>query len=62
MSPRPRLELFLNKMEWYLATLAEPECSDVGLDLSRDAKDGEIFISEIYYWKALNFKIFRRLP
>ena len=46
MSPRPRLELFLNKMEWYLATLAEPECSDVDLDLSHDAEDGEIFISE----------------
>ena len=47
MSLRPRLELFLNKMEWYLATLAEPECSEVDLDLSRDdAEDGEIFISE----------------
>ena len=46
MSQRPRLELFLNKMEWYLATLAEPECSEGDLDLSRDAEDGEIFISE----------------
>ena len=46
MSLRPRLELFLNKMEWYLATLAEPECSEVDLDLSCDAEDGEIFISE----------------
>lgn len=45
MSPRPRLELFLNKMEWYLATLAEPECSEVDLDLSRDAEDVEILIN-----------------
>jgi len=45
-SKRPRLELFLNKMEWYLATLAEPECSEVDLDLSHDAEDRETFISE----------------
>ena len=43
MFQRPRLELFLNKMEWYLATLAEPECSEV--DLDRDAEDVEIFIN-----------------
>ena len=46
MFQRPRLELFLNKMEWYLATLAEPECSEVDLDLSHDAEDRETFISE----------------
>ena len=45
MSQRPRLELFLNKMEWYLATLAEPECNEVDLDLSRDAEDVEILIN-----------------
>ena len=28
---RPRLELHANKMQWYLATLNQPECHEVNI-------------------------------
>jgi len=45
-SKRPRLELHANKMQWYLATLNQPECHEVDMDLRREGEEVEAVISQ----------------
>jgi len=45
-SKRPRLELHENKMQWYLATLNQPECQEVDMDLRREVEEVEAVISQ----------------
>lgn len=45
-SKRPRLELHANKMQWYLATLNQPECQEVDMDLRREVEEVEAVISQ----------------
>jgi len=46
ISKRPRLELHANKMQWYLATLNQPGCQEVDMDLKREAEEIEAVISK----------------
>ena len=43
---RPRLELHANKMQWYLATLNQPECQEV-----------KIFMVTAHYLKKIKFEV-----
>ena len=45
---RPRLELHASKMAWYMATLNEPECREVDLDLRREVEEVEAVIRPNY--------------